>query len=60
MKNIIIKRISDNKKLVSVIENGITKGFRTMAINDDRKTLAAINLFKLKFGILDKDIIYLL
>lgn len=58
MKQILVKRISEEKKQVSLIVNGLTKGCRTMALNDDRKMLAVINMFKLKFGIKDKDIVY--
>ena len=59
MKQILVKKIADNKKSVSVIVNGITKGYRTMAFNDDRKMLSAISMFERKFGIKDRDIVYI-
>lgn len=58
MKQILVKRISEEKKAVSVIINGITKGYRTMNFNDDRKMNAVINMFQHKFGLNDKDIVY--
>lgn len=59
MKQILVKKIADNKKSVSVIVNGITKGYRTMAFNDDRKMLSVISMFERKFGIKDRDIVYI-
>nr|DAV81740.1 MAG TPA: hypothetical protein [Caudoviricetes sp.] len=58
MKQILVKRISEEKKAVYVIINGITKGYRTMDFKDVRKMLAAINMFQRKFGMTDKDIVY--
>lgn len=58
MRQILVKRISEEKKAVSVIINGITKGYRTMAFNDVHKMLAVIDMFQHKFGLKDKDIVY--
>lgn len=48
----------ENKNIVKVVINGITKAYRTSLVGDNKKLISHINMFKLKFGFKDKDIEY--
>lgn len=57
MKQMSVER-KENKNIVKVVINGITKAYRTSLVGDNKKLISHINMFKLKFGFKDKDIEY--